>query len=314
MDQETIGEEFERLDQEIIKRLAETRTDSTKREYARNWINFIKWASAHGAETEPATDIIIARYLVMLDDQGKSKSAIVQARSAIANAHTVMGCSQADNPAKSPLLRETMRGIKKKQEKQARALLPQDLAAIRATATLPRRRGGKGAVRGREKPETALRRGRMDIAICMTLRDGGLRRSEAAALRWSDVEPWPDGTGRLTIRFSKTNRTGDPQNVAITPTTMSALLEIRPEGGGENTSVFGLSEKQICRRVSTAAIHAGLGPGFSGHSGRIGLARNMTQNGAPVNATMLQGRWKSAETVARYTRGENAGAALRWIG
>lgn len=27
----------------------------------------------------------------------------------------------------------------------------------------------------------------------------GLRRSEASALTWADVELWPDGTGRVTI-------------------------------------------------------------------------------------------------------------------
>ena len=101
--------------------------------------------------------------------------------------------------------------------------------------------------------------------------------------------------------------------VAITPTGMAALEAIRPEEPLPRQSVFGLSERQISRRIKDAAESAGLGEGYSGHSGRVGLARTMTDNGAPVNVTMKQGRWRRAETVARYTRGESAGAALRWI-
>ena len=40
----------------------------------------------------------------------------------------------------------------------------------------------------------------MDVALALTLRDGGLRVSEAAVLAWKDVERWPDGSGRLAIR------------------------------------------------------------------------------------------------------------------
>ena len=158
-----------------------------------------------------------------------------------------------------------------------------------------------------------MARGRVDVALCLLLRDAGLRRSEAAAVTWAEIESWPDGSGRLRILRSKTNSTGEPEVVAITPSTMTALAAIRPQDTASGQSVFGLSERQISRRIKNAAICAGLGDSYSGHSGRVGLARTMTDNGAPVNVTMKQGRWRRAETVARYTRGESAGAALRWI-
>ncbi len=47
---------------------------------------------------------------------------------------------------------------------------------------------------------------------------------------------------------------------------------------------------------------AGLGEGFSGHSGRIGMARRMVAAGAPNAAVQNQGRWKHGDMVARYTR------------
>ena len=43
---------------------------------------------------------------------------------------------------------------------------------------------------------------------------------------------------------------------------------------------------------------------LSGHSGRVGMARRMAQNGAPTHETERQGRWKPGGMVGRYTRGE----------
>ena len=46
----------------------------------------------------------------------------------------------------------------------------------------------------------AQARATVDLAIIGVLTDGGLRRSEAAALTWGDVGFWPDGTARITIQ------------------------------------------------------------------------------------------------------------------
>ena len=80
--------------------------------------------------------------------------------------------------------------------------------------------------------------------------------------------------------------------------------------------VFGLSESQIVRRVKAVAKAAGLADWefFSGHSGRVGMARRMAQNGAPIHEIERQGRWKQGGgMVGRYTRGESAGSALRYL-
>ncbi len=89
-------------------------------------------------------------------------------------------------------------------------------------------------------------RGQVDIALCSVLSDAGLRRSEAAALTWGDVEIAADGSGRVRIARSKTDQEGKGEVVAITPST-------------------------------------------------------------------VQGRWKNAGTVARYTKAISAGAALQWL-
>ena len=72
---------------------------------------------------------------------------------------------------------------------------------------------------------------------------------------------------------------------------MRALDAIRPMGVGGEVKVFGLSESQIARRVKVIAKAAGLADWefFSGHSGRVGMARRMAQNGAPTHEIERQG-------------------------
>ena len=77
--------------------------------------------------------------------------------------------------------------------------------------------------------------------------------------------------------------------------------------------MFGLTGETLANRIHAVARAAGLGKGFSGHSGRIGMARRMVAAGAPNAAVQNQGRWKDGSMVARYTRGEASGEALKWL-
>ncbi len=63
-----------------------------------------------------------------------------------------------------------------------------------------------------------------------------------------------------------------------------------------------LPASRTARRIAAAAKTAGLGNGFSGHSGHVGMAQRMTRNGAPAAAVMRQGRWTTTRMVARYIR------------
>ena len=79
--------------------------------------------------------------------------------------------------------------------------------------------------------------------------------------------------------------------------------------------MFGLSDRQIARRVGAAAITAGLGPGYSGHSGRVGLAPELSRASASTHEIAAAGGWRSAGIVIRYTRGETAkrGAVAKYL-
>ena len=69
-----------------------------------------------------------------------------------------------------------------------------------------------------------------------------------------------------------------------------------------------------------AAVRAG-GPGrrrragVTAHSGRVGLASELTSRGASTTDVMLAGNWKTSRMVAHYSAGATAerGAVARYL-
>ena len=211
------------------------------------------------------------------------------------------------NPAESDGVKIVLSGLARQgqagAQKQARGISRADLAAIKATACRPRvGRGGRT-----ETWAQARERGQIDIALCAVMFDGLLRRSEAAALTWADVSRESDGSGRLTVRRSKTDQEGEGKVLWMSPETMAALSAIRWPTDIEADPVFGLSGQQISRRIAAACEAAGLGKGYSGHSLRVGAAQALAGANISLAAIMENGRWQSSRMPARYTR--NAAAA-----
>ena len=286
-------------------------SENTRRTYGTQWRLFDDWCDQVGLRSQPAEPLTVTRYLAARANDGASVATLRLATSAISKAHE---WAKQESPCRDPGVRASLKGWGRrlaKPQRQSGALTADVLAVIRLTAVQPRKRG-----RGTETPEQAAERGKFDVALVAALSDAGLRHSEAAALTWGDVQRWDDGSGRITVVRSKTDAEAVGAVVAVTPAAMRALDAIRPAGVGGGSRVFGLSESQIARRVKAIARAAGLADWefFSGHSGRVGMARRMAQNGAPTHEIERQGRWKQGGgMVGRYTRGESAGSALRYL-
>ena len=62
----------------------------------------------------------------------------------------------------------------------------------------------------------------------------------------------------------------------------------------------GINGQSIARRLTAAASAAGIEGRITGHSGRVGLAVELTRRGAPEQATAKAGGWKSSRMVAHY--------------
>ena len=173
---------------------------NTRRNYAGQPRKFRAWCEREGQSPLPASPEVVAAYAAELVDDGKSISTVRLAVSAIVDAHRRVGLESPVNAGVS----ETLRGLTRQvgvDQKQAKPLDADALAAIRATAFTPRRsRGGS-----LEKEATALKRGRLDIALASALSDAGLRVSEAAQLRWRDILDTETGAGLVYIERSKTD-------------------------------------------------------------------------------------------------------------
>ena len=86
-----------------------------------------------------------------------------------------------------------------------------------------------------------------------------------------------------------------------------ALQAIRParELLDPGTSVFGMTTRHIGNRVRAAAKAAGLGEGYTGHSGRVGMAQDLANTGTELPALMTAegGRTQDASALHRTPSG-----------
>ena len=282
----------------VQEALESARAPSTRRVHASQWRRFTTWAESRKATPLQASPSAIAAYLSERAATGAS----------IAAAHAD---ANLEDPCSHPGVRRTMAGLARmlgRGAKQAAPLTSDVAAAIRATAMRPRQ-GPSGRM---ESGRVAERRGLLDIAMVSVMRDALLRRSEASALVWDDIERMSDGSGRLTVRRSKTDQTSEGRVLFLSARTMGDLAALRPvhDYQGEQR-VFGLSGSQIGRRIARACEVAGFPGAFSGHSPRVGMAQDLAANGTELPALMEAGRWESPTMPARYTRSQAAGA---WSG
>ena len=273
--------------------LRDAKAGNTRRAYASAWQQFRRWAEAGGHPARPAAPQAVAFYLGHLTSTGRSIATVQQARWAICHFHAAAGMGKGDNPALHPMVSEAVKGWRNRAPapRQAGALTDDALARVREVLRLPKR--GRG--RPMESANTARRRAALDLAIIGVLADGGPRRSEAAALTWGDVELCADGTGRLTIQKGKNQV--EPATVAATAATARALRDIRPD--------------DVDPGQPNARRSPGRGPGRRVQ--RTQRPHRHGSAGAPNAAVQRQGRWKHGDMLARYTRGEVAEEALKWL-
>lgn len=284
--------------------LAASRSPATRRVYASQWRMFVAWTEARGLSCLPADPSAVAAYLTERADSGVSVATVQLSRAAIAAVHSD---SDLEDPCAHPGVRRTMSGLSRmfgRPPRQASPLTSDVAAAVRATARLPRQLPS-----GRTESEsTAERRGLVDIALVSVMRDGLLRPSEASELVWDDVSRMVDGTGRLTVRRSKTDQVSEGKVLYLSSTSMADLDAIRPDVHDHgHLTVFGLSSSQIRRRIARSCEVAGFAGAYSGHSPRVGMAQDLAAHGAELPALMEAGRWDSPTMPARYTRSQAAG-------
>ena len=280
---------------------------NTRAAYTRAVRQFDAWRGA-----APATDATLAAYLGELFEQGRAP-----ATAALAVAAVTFRAALTKDTVRGPLTDRVLAGFRRdgadRGRGQAAPLLADAFAAILATADQRRETG-----RGRESGRIAARRAALDKALAAVLFQGALRRSEAAALEWRDIAPATTaGAILLTVRRSKTDQEGTAADVRyLKDAAAKAVLALQPADVDPTTRVFGgLTPQQLGRRFTAAAKAAGIPARLTAHSGRVGLASELTARGASTAAVMRAGAWKTARMVAHYSAGADAerGAVARYL-
>ncbi len=188
------------------------------------------------------------------------------------------------------------------------------LAGYRRTAS------GRGVESAASSPAGSPRARRLDAVIAGLLFMAGMRRSEVSALRWADVADAADGDGVLvTVRRGKTNQEGETRDVRFVKDGVArALRTLRTAAGPvPEDQVVPLSPQMVGLRFAAAARAAGVEAQVTAHSGRVGLASELTSRGASTTDVMLAGledEPAGGALLGRADRRAGGCGAVRWWG
>ena len=271
---------------------------NTRRAYSSAWSAWTAFCEARGWSALPGAPCHVALYLAARLDAGASMPTLRLALAAISKEHSRAGQL---SPASHSDVKSAMRGFARQRGGRQRQAKPLDTEAVAAV----RRHLGDAVD---TVPLAAA-----TMSLVSVVSDAGLRRSEAAALSWEDIAVESDGSGRVTIRKSKSDQTGEGAVVAITSQAVADLRRWEPLQGGGGMLVWGIAGEQVHRRIAKVCRDAGLGHGYGGHSGRVGMAVRLTRANAPTAVVLRQGRWRDVRMLSRYTRRLDAATALRYL-
>ena len=299
---------------------------ATRRTYRSQLRAFAAWSQAAHRSHLPASSHTLAEFLryraawcdacqrqqpggchgVELAARPLKVASLRVAAAAVSFLHDALGF---DDPAGGRPVRDTLRLLSRELG------APQGQAAALDTGAETAILGAlnRAEAEGRIPPERATR----DRALLLTMRDAMLRRSEAAALTWDDLEASEEeaGCGLLHVRRSKTDQGAEGVYLPLARETWQQLQRLRPAEPERGARVFGIGDRHIARRLRFLGELAGLDRAFSGHSPRVGMTHDLVKNKASLAAIKQAGRWDTERMPSRYAArlkaGDSATAALR---
>ena len=275
---------------------------NTRRAYARSLERLDRWLAGR-----PLDDAHLATYLAHLFDAGLSPAVAAQLVAAVKLRAKLAGDAPPPGAATARVLAGFRREGRNRGRGQVTGLRWEQADAAAALAE----RGSLAGLR--------------DAAILALASDAMLRVGEIAALDIEDLAVEADGTGRLTIRYSKTDQEGEGAVAFIGAPGVRRLRAWLAAIGAETGAMFwrvrrgghAQPERMTARAIRTViakrAANAGVEGRISGHSPRVGSAQSLAAAGASVVEMQTVGRWKSPTMPGRYSRGQLAarGAVAR---
>lgn len=159
----------------------------------------------------------------------------------------------------------------------------------------------------------ALEKEPRNHALLRLLYAGGLRVSEACALRWRDLQE-RDDAGQVTV-LGKGGRT---RAVLLSAATWECLVAIQGDADDDDP-VFRsrkgghLDPSQVCRIVRAAANRGGIEEPVSPHWLRHAHASHAIERGAPVHLVQATLGHASVATTGRYLHARPADSSARYL-
>ncbi len=279
---------------------------STLRAYRDQLRWFDRWLDSRNLHPKGPVeqDEALATWIASRFEDGASPSTIAQGLAAVRFAAREGG---EPNPA-GPKTAATMRGVRRAGWSRGTGQVQgMTWVEVDAAASAAARDGDMAGLR--------------DAALLRLGSDGLLRASELVAVNWPDLEPAGNGGATLRIRRSKTDPTGDGATVYVGKRTWDATRDWAAASGvGGNGPLFVSVRRsgrvQVEQRMTTRSVRriirqraraVGIEGRISGHSLRIGSARDLVRAGVDLPGLMQAGRWRSAATAVGYVANELAG-------
>ena len=269
-------------------------SENTRRAYRADLEHFVSWGGSI-----PCSAAMLAEYLAS-QAKNLSSATLVRRIASISKAHTVLF---AANPAQTPIVKSTLRGIRRSKstkQQQAKPLLREDLFAILS-------------VMGDDI------KAKRDKALLLIGFAGAFRRSELVALNVEDITSVQQGLV-IAIARSKTDQDGQGRQIGIPfgrtrwcPVT--ALKTWLETAGTENGPIFRpiskhahlvdsrLDSGSVSSVLKKRLLQAGYDPmPYSAHSLRAGLATSAAAAGVSSWKIRQQTGHASDATLSRYIR------------
>ena len=269
-----------------------------------------------GVDTLPATAETLTLYITDMAREAPEgrdlKVSTIQRRLASISAWHKR--SDLPSPTEEVLVRETMKGIRRKKGAKAKRAAPLTVGVLTRVLEAIRTHDKKtGAV-----VPAALR----DRALLLLGFAGSFRRHEISDLRVSDLELF-EGRGLVVeVRSSKTDAAGEGAVVGIPYgkheitcpiTAVNRWLEFSGREGEDhlfcridrhgNVQEGGMAGDAINELVKRRVKNAGLDPTrYSGHSLRAGLPTSASEEKVGMEAWMPHTRHKSVQVAKDYAR------------
>ncbi|WP_319784412.1 tyrosine-type recombinase/integrase [Oceanisphaera sp. IT1-181] len=294
----------------------ETRKDqysaNSWRQLQYGWDKFTRWGNEQKLPTLPATAKTVEKYALAMSEL-MHRNSLGQLLWAIRTVHLKAGCN---DPTATVAVKDSMKAVRRKKVESGEAIKQATPLRQAELDLLQKYWGGTDTVKAQRN------------LLALNLAYETLtRKSELARIKVGDIEVMADGSGVITIPWTKTNNSGEPEVAPITADVMNMIADYLYindiEWGSDGHLLrpltrYGKLQKRADTPLSSQAIDCIFSEAwdivyphrpalrnktaFSGHSCRVGAAQDLLAAGYSIPGIMQSGRWKSEVMVLRYCR------------